>query len=175
MSTLGRVSRVLALFGVVALLLSFPAGALAHGGEEAGGGGGSTEAEVKQLSIQPARVLAQQALSTLRVTNDVKEAAVRLDAALESKDKSDIDVARLRRATETLDAGRPQDAIPLLDEALSRPLGSARGKALHESGREFRPGTGAQEIVGIALGGCLILIGGAALWRTRSGSAAARP
>lgn len=158
-------ARVLARLGVLAALLGAPATALAHGG------GGT---EVKQLSIQPARVLAQQALSTLLVRNDAKEAAVRLDAALESKDKSDIDVALLRKATETLDAGRPKAAIPLLDEALSRPLGSNRGKALHKAGREFTPATGPQEIVGIALGALLTLIGGAALWRTRSRKGDAR-
>lgn len=99
---------------------------------------------------------------------------MQLDAALESKDKSDIDVARLRQATETLDAGRPTDAIPLLDEALSRPLGSDTGKALHEAGREFRPATVAAEIVAIALGALLTLFGGAALWRTRSRKGDAR-
>lgn len=157
-------SASLACIGIVAVLVAFPAGALAHGGEAAGGSG---ETEVKQLAMQPARVLAQQALSTLRVTNDVKEAAVRLDAALESGDKSDVDLALLRQATETLDAGNPKAAIPLLDEALSRPLGSDKGKALHESGREFRPGTGAQEIVGIVLGGLLLAVGAAALLQTR--------
>lgn len=45
-------------------------------------------------------------------------------------------------------------------------LGSDRGKALHEAGREFSPGTGAQEIVGIILGVLLMAIGGAGLWRT---------
>jgi hypothetical protein len=150
-----KVVRLAILVGLLAL----PPTALGHG-DEAGG-------EVEQLAMQPARVLAQQALSTLRIRNDTKEAAVRLDAALKSKDKSGIDVARLRRATETLDAGRPKAAIPLLDAALSRPLGSDRGKALHEAGREFSPGTGAQEVVGIVLGLLLIAIGAAALWRTR--------
>ncbi len=167
MSALARVFPTVARLGVLAVLLSYPAASLAHGGDEAGGGATSAEAKVKQLSMQPARVLAQQALSTLMVRNDVEEAAVRLDAALESKDKRDVDVARLRQATQTLDAGRPKAAISLLDEALSRPLGSDKGKALHEAGREFQPGTGAQEIVGIALGGFLVLIGAAALWRTR--------
>ncbi len=139
---------------VLAALLAFPQIAVAHGDEEGG--------EVKQLAMQPARVLAQQALATLQIRSDAKEAAVRLDAALESEDKSGIDVARLRQATETLDAGRPKAAIPLLDAALSRPLGSDSGKALHEAGREFSPGTGTQEIVGIALGALLIAVGAAA-------------
>jgi hypothetical protein len=153
--------RTLGRLGVLAVLLTVPASAFAHGGG----------AEVKELSMQPARVLAQQALATLRVSGDTKEAAVRLDAALESKDPSDIDVGRLRQATETLDAGNPKAAIPLLDAALSRPLGSDSGKALHEAGREFNPGTGTQEIVAIALGSVLLLIGAFALSRNRRAGA----
>lgn len=151
--------RALGRLGVLVVLLTVPASAFAHGG--------GSEAEVKELAMQPARVLAQQALVTLRVSGDTKEAAVRLDAALESKDPSDIDVGRLRQATETLDAGNPKAAIPLLDAALSRPLGSDSGKALHEAGREFNPGTGTQEIVAIALGSVLLLIGAVALGRNR--------
>jgi hypothetical protein len=69
----------------------------------------------------------------------------------------------LRRATETLDSGRTETAIPLLDEALSRPLDAKSGKALHESGREFQPAKGAQEIVAILAGALLVLLGGALL------------
>lgn len=152
---------------IVATVLVVPAGALAHGGETGGKAMGA-EAEVKQLAMQPARILAQQALVTLKVRNDAKEAAIQLDAALESKDRSDVDMAGLKRATETLDGGNPAGAIPLLDEALSRPLGSDKGKALHEAGREFRPATGPQEIVAIILGAVLLLLGGFALLRGRS-------
>jgi hypothetical protein len=150
-------SAALARLGVLAVLLTLPASAVAHGGG----------AEVKDLSMQPARTLAQQAMATLRVSGDAKEAGVRLDAALESKDHGNIDIGRLRQAMETLDAGHPKAAIPLLDEALSRPLGSDKGKALHEAGREFKPGTGTQEIVAIALGSVLLLIGAFALRRDR--------
>lgn len=90
---------------------------------------------------------------------------MRLDAALESEDKSDVDVSKLRQATETLDGGDPQAAILLLDQALSRPLGAGTGKALHEAGREFQPGTGSQEVVGILVGATLLLLGGLLLWR----------
>ncbi len=144
---------VCAAFGLA--LLGSPA-ALAHGGEEE---------EVEQLAIQPARVLAQQALAEMLIRDEVGEAAVRLDAALESEDKGDIDASELRQATETLDGGDPQAAISLLDQALSRPLGADTGKALHESGREFQPGTGAQELVGISVGAALLLLGGLLLWR----------
>jgi len=139
------------------VLLTVPASAVAHGG--------GSESEVKQLAMQPARTLAQQALATLRVNGDAEDAAMRLDAALESKDRSDIDVGRLRQATETLDGGDHKAAIPLLDEALSRPLGSDKGKALHEAGREFNTGTGTQEILAIALGSVLLLTGAFALRR----------
>ena len=121
------------------------------------------EEEVKALAEQPARVLAQQAIAELKVRGDRREAAVRLDAALESKDKSDIDAKLLRAGTEKLDGGDSQGAVPLLDQALSRPLGAESGKALHETGREFEPATGAQEIVGIAAGVVLLAFGLAGL------------
>jgi LPXTG-motif cell wall-anchored protein len=94
-------------------------------------------------------------------------AAVRLDAALESKDTRDVDMAVLRKATETLDGGDPRGAVPLLDRALSRPLGAASGDALHGAGREFQPATGAQEIVGIVAGSLFLLLGAALVARHR--------
>lgn len=159
MSAPARMVAVLVRITLTAIvLLAFPSGALAHGEESA---------EVEQLSLQPARVLAQQALAGLIVLGDSEEAAVRLDAALESEDRSDIDFKALQEATETLDGGDPEGAIPLLDEALSFPPGSSEEDPLHASGREFRPAFGAAEIIGIASGSLLLLIGGAALWRSR--------
>jgi LPXTG-motif cell wall-anchored protein len=152
-----RLATVLATLSSVALLVT-PSVAGAHGG-------GSAESEA--MAMQPARTLAQQALAELRVRNDVKEAAERLDAALESKDKSRIDVAVLRDAMETVDKGDPKGAIPLFDRALSLPLGASSGKALHEAGREFQPATGAQEIVAIAAGAGLLILGALLLWRSR--------
>ena len=111
-------------------LLVPAASALAHGAEEEGAMA-SEEEEIATLAKQPARTLAQQALAELLVRGDEHEAGVRLDAALESEDQSDVDVRLLREATETLDGGNPEGAEPLLDEALSRPLGAASGKALH--------------------------------------------
>jgi LPXTG-motif cell wall-anchored protein len=147
----------LALLALLALVLAgAPVRALAHGDEEETAGG---EAEVKALSAQPARILAQQAIAELKVRGDKDEAAMRLDAALESKDQNDIDVRLLRAGTEKLDGGDPEGAVPLLDEALSRPLGAKSGKALHEAGREFEPATGAQEVVGIVAGALLLALG----------------
>ncbi len=144
--------RALGLLAALAALLGliFAPVAQAHGGNAMA---------VQDLKMQPARTLAQQALAELRVRNDTEEAATRLDAALESKDQSDIDGPLLGKATETLDGGNPKGAIRLLDEALSRPLGAASGKALHESGREFQPATGTQEIVAIILGAAFVLLG----------------
>lgn len=152
------------LGGLLALVvvLAGAAGAWAHGDEELPA---SEEAEIQVLAEQPARVLAQQALALIEVRNDAHEAGVRLDAALESSDQSDLDQPLLMQATETLDGGDPVAAAALLDQALSRPLGADSGKALHESGRQFDPGTGAQEVVGIVLGILLLLGGGAWLWR----------
>lgn len=156
-----------ALLGVVTVLL-VPTGALAHGG---GAMAASAEAEIAQLSKQPARVLAQQALATLQIRNDRETAAMRLDAALESKDRSDVDFARLTKATETLDGGDPAAAATMLDEALSRPLGADRGKALHEAGREFTPEAATQEVVGTAVGVVLLLLGAVGLRRSRTSAA----
>lgn len=147
---------MIAVCGALGLVLLGSPAALAHGGEEE---------EVEQLAIQPARILAQQALAEMLIRDGAGEAAMRLDAALESEDKSDVDVSKLRQATETLDGGDPQAAILLLDQALSRPLGAGTGKALHEAGREFQPGTGSQEVVGILVGATLLLLGGLLLWR----------
>ena len=168
---------VLAALGLAALV---PVAAIAHGDEETAieapqggaepGGAGeamSEEAEVEALAIQPARILAQQALAELKVRGDAHEAAVRLDAALKSEDQSDVDVMLLREATETLDGGDPEGAIPLLDRALSRPLGQESGEALHEAGREFQPSTGSQEVVAIILGAVAVLLGGLLLARGR--------
>lgn len=137
-------------------------GAWGHGDEELPAG---EEAEIQILAEQPARVLAQQALALIEVRNDAHEAGVRLDAALESSDQSDIDRRLLMQATETLDGGDPAAAAMLLDQALSRPLGADSGKALHETGREFSLGTGTQEVVAIAVGILLFLGGALLLWR----------
>ncbi len=153
----GRTHRAV-LTLVVGGLLAAPGVAYAHGG-------GGAEAEA--MAMQPARTLAQQALAELRIRNDVEQAATRLDAALESRDRSGVDMTELRAAMETVDKSDPKAAIPMLDEALSRPLGAASGKALHESGREFQPATGAQEIVGIAAGAVLVALGGLLLARSR--------
>jgi LPXTG-motif cell wall-anchored protein len=150
-----RLCAVLATLSFAALLAPGIAGA--HGGGQ----------EADALAMQPARILAQQALAELRVRYDVTDAAERLDAALESKDMSGIDIAQLREAMETVDEGDPEAAIPMLDRALSQPLGASSGKALHEAGREFRPATGAQEIVAIATGAALLALGAVLLARTR--------
>ena len=151
-------AALLVLAGALALVALAPADARAHGG-------GGMEAE--NLAEQPARTLAQQALSELRVRGDMEEAAARLDAAVESKDQSDVDSAQVNQAMETLDGGNMDQAISILDHALSQPLGQASGAALHESGREFQPATGAQEIVAIALGAVALLIAGFLLLRGR--------
>lgn len=151
------------LIGTALLAVSVGASmAQAHGGDEM---------EVASLKNQPASTLAQQALAELRIRNDTEEAAVRLDAALESKDTGGVDMAVLEKATETLDSGNPQGAIPLVDEALSRSSGANGEAALHEAGREYRPATGSQEIIGIVAGACLLALGLIALhpWRRAAG------
>jgi LPXTG-motif cell wall-anchored protein len=155
MTALARI--VLAATLLFALGLA-PATGWAHGGEEM---------EAENLSEQPARTLAQQAMSELRVRHDMETAATQLDAAVESHDKADVDAALLNQAMETLDAGNETDAVILLDQALSKPLGETSGAALHESGREFQPATGAQEIVAIVVGALLLLLAAFLLLRGR--------
>jgi hypothetical protein len=133
--------------------------ALAHGGDEMA---------VEDLAQQPARTLAQQALAELQINGNTDEAAVRLDAAVSSSDQAGVDRALVDQAMEMVDSGNPAGAIPLLDSALSKPLGSAQGAALHESGREFQPGTDTQEVVAIVLGALLLLLGAVSLRPRRS-------
>lgn len=155
-----RRSPLTAILTWAALLASAAcaSAALAHGGDEMA---------IDDLKMQPASTLAQQALAELRIRNDTEEAAVRLDAALESKDTSGVDMTVLEHAMKTVDNGNPQAAIPLIDQALSRPQGAPSGAALHEAGREFQPGTDTQEVVAIIVGACLLLLGLIALrpWR----------
>jgi hypothetical protein len=154
-------SRLAVVMLVLLAGVAVPAGEFAHGDEES--------EEAAALAKQPARALAQQATALVLVRGDAGEAAMRLDAAVESKDKSDIDSALLERAMETLDDGDSNRAVTMLDEALSRPLGSDSGKALHEAGREFRPATGAQEVVAIAAGAAALSLGLLALRAGRRG------
>lgn len=156
--------RVGGLLCVLVAALSLPQAALATGG-----GDEATEA----LELEPARVLAQQAIAVLRVRGNLEDASMRIDAALESKDQADIDIGLLEQADEAADGGDIDGAVLLLDQALSRPLGAASGKELHESGREFTPAFGAQEVVGIIAGGLLLGLGVLALapWRRARASA----
>lgn len=149
MSLVGRV-RVLVLGGALAAVVATPGAALADGGGDE---------EMEALELQPARVLAQQAIAVLRVRGDQEDASMRVDAALESDDQEDVDVALLERADEAVDSGDIDGAVLLLDQALSRPLGAEGGKELHESGREFTPAFGAQEVVGIVAGAILLALG----------------
>lgn len=156
---------VVAMAMAMALALA-PAGARGHGDEPAGVEEGE-EAEIAMLAKQPARTLAQQAHALLHIRADAHEAGVRLDAALESKDTELVDMAVLRRAAETLDGGDPAAAQNLIDTALSRPLGAESGRLFHGAGREFRSATSAQEVVGLAVGAIMLVLGGLILVRAR--------
>ena len=172
--------RAASIAATAAALALWPAHAWGHGDEPEAPvvteeGAAATEeeaheAELEALALQPARVLAQQALATLEVSGDEAEAVERLEAATMSDDKDDVDVELVGEALETLEAGQQEEAVSLLDTALSRPLGAESGKALHEAGREFEPGTGTQEVVGIVVGVVLMLLGAWALRPRRGGS-----
>jgi len=147
--------RALAIaVGVLAIAgMQAPAAALGHGDKE------DAAAEMDELALQPARILAQQALAMLEIVGDEVEAGERLEAALESDNQDDVDVKALGQASVALERGDTEAAIALIDESLSRPLGVDQGAALHEAGREYRPARGAQEIVAIIVGGALLLFG----------------
>ena len=155
----------LALFAMLATL-ALPANAFAHGGATTGGM--SDAAQIKQLALQPTRVLAQQAHALIHINGDRSGAAVRLDAALESKDQRDVDMPALRRATETLDGGgSSKRVLAQIDEALSKPFGANSGKLFHGAGREFRPVAGTQETVAVIAGALMLLLAAVGLRRAR--------
>lgn len=135
--------------------------AVATGGDEPG-------EMAEALASAPARVLAQQALVTLDVTGDVMQARERIDAALVSKERDDVDLRLLRAADEALDGGNSEEAVTLLNRALGGgpvPLGDEGGgvsdAALHNAGRAYEPNETAQELVAFVAG--LALLGVAAL------------
>ena len=153
--------RVAAAVACLTLLGAAPA--LATGGDEPG-------EMAEALASAPARVLAQQALATLDVTGDAMEARERIDAALESKDRDDVDLELLRAADEALDGGDRQEAISLLNRALGGgPVptgeegegGAISDDALHNAGRAYEPNETTQEVVAFVAG--LALLGVAAL------------
>ena len=151
-----------AAFAVCVTLVGAPP-AVATGGDEPG-------EMAEALASAPARVLAQQALATLDVTGDVMEARERIDAALESKERDDVDVELLRAADEALDDGNSEEAVTLLNRALGGgPVptgeehegGAVSDEALHNAGRAYEPNETAQEVVAFVAG--LALLGVAAL------------
>lgn len=152
---------------VVLVVLALPAVALATGGDE--------EMEDAALKAQPARTLAQQALAVLDVRNDQEAARMRIDAALESKDRDDVDLSLLAAADEALDGGDRERAVELLNRALGGgplPVGDEEatapsGGALHNAGRAFEPNSTTQETIAAILGAALLLLGGLLVLRHR--------
>lgn len=178
-----RLATVLVLIG----LLAAAPPAVAHGGdepeaapppatgEEPRGEGASgeqptaEEAEEAALAAQPARVLAQQALALLTVRNATAEALHRVEAALESKEREDVDVDKLRAAMTALEAGDSRAAADRINEALGggpapadEELSGPSEEALHNAGEEFEPVNNGQEIAG-GIAAVVALAAGAAL------------
>lgn len=139
--------------------------------------GGDAPGEMQEaLASAPARVLAQQALATLDVTGDVMKARERIDAALVSKDRADVDVALLRAADEALDGGDREQAVALLNRSLGggpAPADDAADgdalsdQALHNAGRAYEPNETAQEIVAFVSGLALLAVAALLLLATR--------
>lgn len=161
-------TRAVAL-ALVALLAGAPA-ALATGGGAAMGDAA--------LEAQPARTLAQQALAVLDVRQDAGAARMRIDAALKSADRSDVDVGLLAQADEALDRGDVGVAKDLLNRSLGGgplPLDAdaraPRGRALHNAGRSFQPSSTGQEVVAAIAGFAMLALGAALLLRHRRAGA----
>lgn len=159
--------KTIPMLAVVLVSLALPVVALADGGDEA--------MEDAALKAQPARTLAQQALAVLDVKQDEEDAQMRIDAALETDDREDVDLGLLRQADEALDGGDRERAVELLNRALGGgPLpvegGEApapSGDALHNAGRAFEPNSTAQETVAAIAGAALLVAGGLLLLRHR--------
>jgi hypothetical protein len=171
------------VLALVAILAVQPPAVLGHGDEEsapadARGGGEQPlspeqeEAlEVRELSEEPARVLAQQAIALLEIRGDVHEAEVRIEAAEMSEDQADVDTEALEEAHDALAAGDVEAAVEALDRALSRPLGAESGKSLHKAELTAERGDDTQETVAIIAGAALLLLGFALLAPRRARAA----
>lgn len=176
---------LLPLLAALAASVALPAPALGHGDEEAeepaaaeAGKAGrppspeeEEELEIEQLSEEPARVLAQQAIALLEIRGEEHEAEVRVEAALISEDREDVDAASLERALDALAAGNTELAVEELDRALSQPLGAESGKSLHKAEQTVDRGNQTQESVAILAGAILLLLGAALLLAPRLRSA----
>ena len=153
----------------VCLALAAAPAAVATGGDEPG------EME-EAMESAPARVLAQQALVTLDVTGDEMEARERIDAALESRERDDVNLKLLRAADEALDGGDKEEAVVLLNRALgggpvpSGEEGEGSGvseQALHNAGRAYKPNETAQEVVALVAGLSMLALAALLLVRQR--------
>lgn len=105
---------------------------------------------------------------------------MRIDAALESNDREDVDVGLLAQADEALDGDDRERAVELLNRALGGgPLpveGEApapSGDALHNAGRAFEPNSTVQETIAAIAGAALLLLGGLLVLRHRRRAPAA--
>ncbi len=99
-----QISFAIAALAVL-MLAALPAAASAHGDED--------------LADQPARALVQQALGLLTQQDNVVEAQERLEAALESKDTENVDLASVRKALAALEEGDTDAAVEQMNAALA--------------------------------------------------------
>lgn len=124
--------RVSATAAVLLALLA-PAAVLAHGGEEGA------------LEKTPARALAQQALALLAQEGKATEAHERIEAALESKDKSRVDVAKLKEVKASFDRGDHDAAKRLIADALAGPPRPEDAEMGDEAAHDDEPKAGVPE------------------------------
>lgn len=125
--------RRAATAAAVLVTLLAPGTALAHGGEE------------DALEKTPARALTQQALALLAQEGKAPEAHERIEAALESKDRDRVDIAKLKEVQAAFDRGDHDSAKRLIAEALAGPPRPDDAEMADEAAHDDEPAGGVPE------------------------------
>ncbi len=137
------------LWALAALVLILPAPAMATGGDEEG-----------ELGPQPARALALQALTILEQGVSHELAMEKLELALASPDREDVDIRTLRGARAALEDERPERAEELLRRAFPE-------DDEHVIGVTLRPHRGGPELIAGVIGTALAILALLGLARRR--------
>lgn len=141
---------------VLALLLAAPPAARADAGME--------DAE----AVQPASVLALQALVLLEQGRDHALAEEKLDRALDAEDAGNVSMEALRAAHRALHEDAAERARELLQ-------GAFIGGHEHRAGAVYRPAVGSSQTVAASVGVVVLALAAFALLRSRSRPSGASP
>lgn len=141
-------ARLLVLLTVLALAAAPPS--LADSSPDA----------MKDNAAQTAEALSLQALALLAAGRGHEQARLKLDQALASKDKGNLDVRALRAAHTALHDEDVAKARRLLEHTFP-------GSRSHVVGVTYRPAVGTAELAAGVVGGVALLAGMAGLLRRR--------